>query len=484
MGPSLKAQGSEDAPVSLVTMKRIRPCLVLLCAAAALASGCALFSDYTVKAAPARAFIMAGDFASACSVFPDSDASGLNEVLVRMERGMILHDMGRYRESFEELDRADRKIRQYEERAVISASKALSQAGTIVTNEKAAPYEGEDYEKIMIHALGALDFLMLGDLESARVEVRRAYSRQEELSSRHARELEKAHKEVQRAQAADLLKDAGGQAYGDIAKKASTVASAYHNSFASVVSAIVYELNGELDDAYIDMKKAYEAYPSSPYIASELLRLSAKLGFREDHLAWRTRFGTLDGKEDGGVRVVVFFSHGLAPVKVPVKIPIPLKDGFVFASVPVYRFEPSPVSTAVISAGDRFAATSTVLDVDATAARDLLDNFPVILAKQIVRSTLKALSVRGLRREHGQGGALLGTFLAGLTEQADLRTWSTLPKEIQAASLFVPQGLRRVGIRTVPRGQESILEIPEGARVFLVVCRHTDAGLSIHTRSY
>ncbi len=34
--------------------------------------------------------------------------------------------------------------------------------------------------------------------------------------------------------------------------------------------------------------------------------------------------------------------------------------------------------------------TSTVFDVDAVAARNLLDDFPIIFTKQIVRSYLKA----------------------------------------------------------------------------------------------
>ncbi len=450
----------------------------------AVFSACASLEDYVTKAAPARSFIMAGDFASAASVFPDSEARGLNEVLVRMERGMILHDMGRYRESFEELEKAARRIRHYEERAVISASATLAQAGSLVVNEQVSPYEGEDFEKIMIHALNAVNFLMEGDLQSARVEVRRAYARQEELSSRHEKILDEARRDAGAGAWSESLGQADQAAYDAMRRKASTVASAYHNTFASVVSALVYEMNGEPDEAYVDMKKAHEAYPGSTFIASELIRLSAALGFRDEHERWKRMFPSLEAAGAPGVRVVVFFSHGLSPVKVPLNVPIPLREGFVFASIPVYRFTPSLVQEVLVIAGDRIARTSTVLDVDAVASRNYLDSFPVLFARQIARTALKAQALRSLSREHGAGGALVGTLFAGMTERADLRAWSTLPKEIQAGGIFVPEQVRQVRIQTVPGGVETVLDIPWGARLVVALCRLTDAGLSVHARSY
>jgi hypothetical protein len=250
------------------------------------------------------------------------------------------------------------------------------------------------------------------------------------------------------------------------------------------VSALVYDL-GRAGEVHRPCK-AYDAYPGSDYIASELLRLSSALGYRQERLKWERLFARR-GDGGGGVDVVVFFSHGFAPVKEPVSLPIPLHDGFVLVSIPVYRFDPSRVDCAVMSPTPdqgMGVKTSSVLDIDAMAARNLRDKLPVLLVKQAARAFMKAQAVRGMERSHRDWGGFMGTVLAVVTEQADLRTWSTLPKQIQAGRIFVPQGVHRVRIEAAPAGVGAYVDIPPGARHIVVLCRHTDAGFSVHTRSY
>jgi hypothetical protein len=85
--------------------------------------------------------------------------------------------------------------------------------------------------------------------------------------------------------------------------------------------------------------------------------------------------------------------------------------------MPVYRFSPSGISGAVIRAGAEGEETATVCDIDAIAARNLLDTFPTLFVKQVARSYLKARAVGGMAREHGGTGALLGSLFSMVTEQ-------------------------------------------------------------------
>ena len=449
-----------------------------------VSSGCASLQNYTTKAAPARASIMAGDYQTALSVFPEQSAKGGNEILIRLERATILQWQGLFNESSFEFEETARRIRDHEDKAVISASRTAAQAGTLLINEQVMPYEGEDFEKIMLHALNAVNYLMRGDLEGARVEVRRSYQRQEELSARHEKELEKARDEADFNRWDQSLKEADKEGYEGLKERSDTILSVYHNALASYISALVYELNNEPDEAYIDMKKAYQAYPSSRSIRKDLVRLSRKIGFREDVERWERASGAFAPVPQEAVDVFVLYSHGLAPVKEPLSLPIPIHNGFVFASMPVYRFTPSRTSGALVSAGATEEETSTVCDVDAIAARNLLDAFPILFVKQVARTYLKARAVSGLAREHGGVGALLGTLFSAVTEQADLRTWSTLPKQIHAARLFVPRSASEISIQAIPAVQPATIAIPEGARHMIILCRYTDAGLSIHTKSY
>lgn len=453
-------------------------CLLFVC------SGCSSLENYTITAAPARAAIVSGDFQTALLIFPENSAKGRNEILTRLERATILQNQGLFEESSLEFEKAVNRMRESEERAVISATRTAAQTGTLIVNEQVMPYEGADFEKIMLHALNAVNYLMRGDLEGARVEVRRAYRRQEELAAVHEKKLEEARRKTESARWKESLEQADKTEYDSLNEKSSTVLSVYHNAFASYVSALVYELNNEPDEAYIDMKKAYQAYPSSRAVQADLIRLSRKLGFREDTEQWERAFGVPEPVSPGGVDVFVLFCHGLAPFKEPLSLPIPIHNGFVFASMPLYRFTPSEISGALVRGGSVETGTSTVCDIDAMAARNLMDDFPVLFVKQIARSYLKAQAVRSMAREHGGAGAFLGTLFSAVTEQADLRTWSTLPKQIQVARLFAPRSVSEITISPVPTGRTATVPIPQGARHMIVWCRYTDAGLSIHTKSY
>ena len=130
-------------------------CLLIAC------SGCSSLQNYTLKAAPARASIMSGDYGTALSVFPEETARGGNEVLIRMERATILQGQGLFEESSLEFEETASRIREHEDKAVISASRTAAQAGTLLINEQVMPYEGEDFEKIMLHALNAALFFLL-----------------------------------------------------------------------------------------------------------------------------------------------------------------------------------------------------------------------------------------------------------------------------------------------------------------------------------
>ena len=447
-------------------------------------SGCSSLQNYTKHSAQARASIAAGNFNGALATFPETAATGKDEVLIRLERGMILQDAGLFEQSSHEFELADKQIRDYQDRAVISASKTASEVGTLILNEQVMSYEGEDFEIILLHALNAMNYLMRGDLEGARVEVRNSYESQGQLSAKHEKEMQKAQEDSHSSDWERSFDKADSQGYAQLKDKASTVASLYQDAFASYISALVYELGGESDDAYIDLKKAYQAYPSCRSIQRDLVRLSGKIGFREDQGQWEKKFGRFKAVPKDAVDVFVVFSYGLAPYKVPLNIPIPISRGFTFASLPVYRFSPSDISGGLVTAGGLNEETSTVFDVDAVAARNLLDDYPIIFVKQVARSYIKAKATSQLEHNFGDAGAILGIFASAITEQADLRAWLSLPKQIQVARLFVPRSSPDISIRNLPYGSSSTVQIPKGASHIIVYCRATENGLAIYTKSF
>ena len=448
-----------------------------------LAAGCSSLSSYTHTTQQARLSISQGRFGDALSVFPEKAARGKNEVLIRLERATLLQALGEYEESSREFQLAADRIRQYEDRAVVSAGRTASQAGSLLLNEQVQPYEGEDFEKILIHAMNAVNYLMRGDLEGARVEIRNAYRRQNELADKHAKALQKAESSAGGWERSFEKADRDG--YQGLKEKAGNVHSVYQNAFAYYISSLVYELGGEADEAYIDLKKGILAAPGSRSIQKDLIRLSRELGFPEDEQMWQARYGELESAYGRGIDIFVIFQHGSAPVKVPLSLPIPLSEGgFAFASLPVYRFVPSGTRAGAVLWEGQSVETSVVSDMDAIASRTLLDEFPVLFAKQAARLYFKARMTNRMSREYGALGAITGTLASAVTEQADLRAWATLPKEIQAARVFVPEHTRRITVKSIPGGHEAEVEIPEGTRHLIVLCRDTDAGLNLQTKAY
>jgi hypothetical protein len=449
-----------------------------------LITGCAALRDYSRLTRQSRISISQGDFNKALTVFPERSAKGGNEVLIRMERGVLLQALGEYEKSSHEFEQAKKRIRYFEDKAVISATRTTTQAGSLIINEQVQPYEGEDFEKILIHGLDAVNYLMQGDLEGARVEIRNAYTRQKALYDKHAKELEKAKKNRE-TDWERSLQDADPGGYDRLQSEARSVSSIYQNAFAYYISSLVYELGDEPDEAYIDLKKAIAAVPHSRSIQKDLIRLSKELNFREDTEMWESRYGKDESTTGDMVDVFVIFQLGLAPYKAAVGIPILLSEGgFVSASMPVYRFTPTSLRSGSILYDGHSQETSVVSDTDAIAARNLLDKFPILFAKQIARTYFKARATNKLSREYGAWGAVGGTLASVITEQADLRTWSSLPKEIQVARVFVPGQTTNITIKSIPGAYKEIVDIPEGARHLIVLCRATDVGLSIRTRVY
>ncbi|HDM33066.1 MAG TPA: hypothetical protein ENG28_04775 [Deltaproteobacteria bacterium] len=447
--------------------------------------GCAALQSYEVKASHARYYINTGQYSDALACFPEYNDGNKNEVLYCLERGTLLQAKGEYRMSARQFEKAAQLMRYYENKAYISASRTASQAGSLIINEQIMPYRGEDFEKVLVHALDAINYLMLGDIDNARVEIRNVYTREKELYKKHEKEIEKAHRELQGLKWEDSFIKAYPQGFNSLRKKSAYVVSVYQNAFAYYLSSFVYELNGEPDEAYIDLKNAFKAEPWSRQIGKDLVRLSRELNYYDDLELWKRRFGDVKSSGKDSIDVLVILELGLGPVKQEARIPIPLRrGGFTFASFPVYTFTPSLFKGANIIFGDNIVTTSTLMNVDATAAKDLMDMFPILFAKQVVRSYIKARATKELSRKYGALGAVSGSVATALTERADLRSWSTLPKEIQIARIHVPRYKRKLLIRTIPPRFNRYITIPRGAKHVVVLCRITDYSFNTDTKTF
>jgi len=133
------------------------------------------------------------------------------------------------------------------------------------------------------------------------------------------------------------------------------------------------------------------------------------------------------------------------------------------------------------------ARTEVVGSVTTLADKTLTDRLPGITAKALARAAMKYTLAEGATRGAQQAagkdagpwvGLAVGLLAHGLavgSEEADKRSWQTLPDEIHLARLWVPPGQYQASIRGAGRSNESVgtetgrkLTLDAGQTVFLL----------------
>ena len=430
------------------------PGLLALCLAL---SGCAAFESYPDETVAARRSFADLSFETAAERLQKGTGGLISGLCYRMERGLALHMNGDYDASNAELLQAADIMARYDEKAIISASDVAASAAGLIVNDRLVPYRGEGFEKTLLHTYLALNFLMKNDLEGARVEVRRAYQAQEDEKARHRRQLGKAEdaareRELDQRDAIRCARNAYRD-QGIVLKRAGNV---YQSAFTAYLSAVIYELNGEVNDAYVDCKQVHKLNPRFGPARRDLLRFSRRLGFHDDYDRWQRAFGEVKaGSDEDKGEVLLIFQCGSAPLKRQLRLKVPLKRGYATMSLPRYELQANPVSGARLKVhGTSVGATEGLNDVEATAVRNLWNELPVIVIRELIRATAKAAAVNAAakksREEHGRKAGdivgLIGSVAADLIEQADQRSWTFLPASLQIMRASLPAGTHRMEI--------------------------------------
>ena len=371
---------------------------------------------------------------------------GRDGALFAMEKGRVAQLQGDYGISRAAFEGALARIREQDEQAVISASGAAAQTGAVLVNDKAIPYRPPSYERTLVHHYQALNYLATNDLIGAGVEVRRANREQEEALRRREREAEKAGSKEKNVSPDDERDPHLLGVYAGLDEMAGAVKNSFQNAATFYLSAAIWEMLGEANDAYIDYKKALEIYPENDYLQRSAIRIGRRLGMREDVEAFERRFpeaAKAAGEEAGKARLVVLYEEGLAPQKTEISIDYPVSSGDALGSIamPTYGPPPPPPTPATMRLGGKTVGTTEpICSVSALAARALAEQMPGILTRQVARAIAKGVGAHAAKEAAGDFGAILATIYNLASEQADLRSWLTLPAHVQVLDAWAAPG--------------------------------------------
>ncbi len=356
-----------------------------------------------------------------------------SSVLYNLESGLLLHYAGEYRSSSVHLLAGEKKM---EDLYTQSVSKGI---GSVVLNDNLLPYEGEDFEKVFVNLFLALNYARAGNLEDAIVEARKVDLKLNEYSRQYD----------------------GKNSYKQ-------------DAFVRYIMGVLYEANGETNDAFISYRHAYEAYKAydtlyatgcPSYLKSDLVRTAGELGFQEDLQEYERTFGMkyTESRQDDGTLLVLIYS-GKGPVKEEVKLKVSIMDDdgtvhtFV-AAIPKFHSRQNGVRSYTVSVSGGGISEEKPAEVgenvEAIAAKNLDERIGLIYLKTAGRALLKFLAAEKAKKEmKKKNDSQMANFLTSLvvdaaydaSEKADVRTWRSLPHDIQIVRLQLPAGTYSLGV--------------------------------------
>jgi len=408
----------------------LRPSLwgLLILLGSLLWAGCA--GDYVARTRAIREAYEAEDYPRALEWLADEGQEGLpnDRLLVLLDEGMVLHAAGRWEESIQALAKADRLSQE------LDGISIREEAGVLLSNERQRAYRGEDFEKLMISVLQALNYAQLGKDEDALVEVRRVNERLRKMIVEEKKPYEQL-------------------------------------AIARYLGGILYEDQREWDSAYIDYAQALELEPRLGPLAEPLLRLAKQTRRDDAYASLLQRFPGLPheplGRGEGQVVVVV--EAGLAPEKESATRPYS-PDAVEVITVPRYRDRGSP-PTAWVRVGEASQGAVGVTSLQQVAKIHLEDRIGRMLAKQLAGAVVKAGLAAGagaLTKSEEVG--YLTFLLLNIANEPDLRSWLSLPAEFQLARFRLPSGRHTVDVDLGGRVTSREVEVRPG-RISLVVMR-------------
>jgi uncharacterized protein len=398
----------------------------LLCLAA---SGCA--SDYVARTRGIRDAYERDDTPRALERLKveEQKAPKIDRLLVLLDQGMVLHAAGRFEESIKVLAEADRLSQELD---VVSISETV---GTLLTNEREKSYQGEDFEKLMISVLQALNYALLGKDDDALVEIRRVNERIKKMVDEEKKPYEQL-------------------------------------AIARYLGGVLYEDSGNEDSAFIDYYEAYKLNPQLRALAAPLVRLAKRTGRDDLYLELSARFPDLDPRPigPGDAQLVVVVETGLAPEKVQEVRNTNHAGDLITNVVPRYR-DRWRSETARVAVGGKEHAAVTVTSLEEVAKVHLDDRVGKMILKSLAGTAVKAglAAGAGALTKSKEVGAI-SFLLLSLFNQADLRSWLSLPAEFQVARFRLQPGKHTVTITAGGKSLQREVEL-KAKRVSLLPVR-------------
>lgn len=429
-------------------------------------SGCAslqfsdIFQGYGNQMKPVKAAQRRGEFVKAQSLLGERAVNNNTYVLSLLERGRLQFLAADWQASQKTFAQAYMKIEEQRNKAKIQISKGIEELGAVVSNDNAISYQVPYYEQVMLNSYQALNYLFQNNLEGALVEIRRANLVQENALKAYEDDIYNAQNELFDS---GMSSDSLDSTYPSMVGSIGEVKNGFQNAFTFYLSGILYEASGELNDAYIDYIRAIEISPDNYYLQQDVLRLATKLDMQDDLEHLQQRFGQYQLPDlKGKGQVVVLLEQEIVNSKQDVGLNLPVDRSnrglkFFSFSLPVYHDALLQNNRLTVSSAGETYESNEIVRIQSLAAKDLKDQLPSLLTRQVIRVIAKEKMRQKLTREAGDVGNILASIYNIASEKADTRSWSTLPDEVGIVRMNIPVGKQILQVQL--NGQQQNIEV-------------------------
>ncbi len=347
----------------------------------------------------------------------EKNVTDAKEKLLRlMDEGILFRVAGRF-------DESNRKF--FEAAKMIEMNGYLSlgeQATTLLTNEKQTTYQGEDFEKVLVHLYLGLNFLSLNQFDEALVETRKVNEILFKMISEAKRPYEL-------------------------------------NAFARYLGGVLFENDKNENDALVAYRNTLKIDPKIasyfPVIKQDLIRMAKLNGMDQELDEFKKEYGrdefekALASLKEKKGSILLVFETGKSPKKVSSRETHRTRSrrtgeptlGEVVLPVAYYKKRPYRITSALIEVAGQSAKSAALNSIEDTAIIQLKDRMGRAIAKALLTASVKAgiATGVGIAANSKELGLLTGIALV-LASEADTRSWLLLPAELQMAKLFVAPG--------------------------------------------
>jgi hypothetical protein len=451
---------------TVLRLWRWLPALLVL----ALGSGCATFRSYDKELTTTLSEASGGALDAAIRDLDKNNKGKDHDLLYYLEMGELKRLKTDYPGSQSAWFAAEQRVLDWEAAATADPARVAGAALSYVVNDKLRPYEGHDYEKVMLTTRMAMNHLAMGEWDNARVAIKRTHEREAVIAAVRSHEYEQLRAEARKRGYTPSFKDLNGYPITEIDNpEVNSLRNSYQSAISHYLAGFIYEAEGEPSLAAPGYRQAIELRPGVPLLEEALAGLDQRMATHDN--------STTD--------TLFLIETGLAPAiqSRQFSLPIPINGELVLVSVsfPTMRAQGGMGAPGNLTVdGGAPLAPVQVTSIDAMARRALQDEMPGIMLRAAIRSTAKAAAQyqaqRAARQKHykGDDGAAAALELAAIalaigsavTESADERSWRSLPAQMYIVRCRLPRGRHMVTIDT-PDGPRSLEVNISGTHTFV-----------------